>query len=77
MDAVAVDAFVAFIIVCTLFIVSVLPINPFVQTTRLSLVARINSWLRIGILDKLKLLPQLPNRLLLPSVLTSNARINS
>ena len=29
MDAVAVDAFVAFIIVCTLFIVSVLPINLF------------------------------------------------
>ena len=58
MDAVAADAFAAFIIVYTLFIVVFLPINLFVRTTRLSLVARINSWLRICILDKLKLLPQ-------------------
>ena len=45
MDIVAVDAFAAFIIVYTLFIVVVLPINLFVRTTRPSVLPRINSWL--------------------------------
>ena len=47
MDIVAVDAFAAFIIVYTLFIVVVLPINLSIQPlVSLSHVARINSWLR-------------------------------